>query len=828
MTLDNPPPYDANGRADFQADTINDDLLNLHLDGLENQDELNPAQAICHLKVLHAFHTLRARISSTDGLFGLQDPYPGQDLSGQNEKDKARAFIRASICEKRWSVYVTRAAERFRIFWEFLTRHFAASPLTLGRMDRGRAGVHKHNTLNNSVNAPKDVKQWSATIPLDILMIWHSFMLNPRAYLEDCLRDGMMDLWHQGFPFAAVDRKLDASSGEYKVSDAELHTFEETTSMAWENLGSLECKSISCPSCSNRLPQDAFLVPWTTAPQAIVGVVDWLELSSSAADNIADDVKRAMSTGAKGYADQGFLQKCPQSTCKSYVTHSMLQADKFVRDARSLGGQDHTQFDVKHFDKCVPMRGTVLNENGRPLSRDNSTKLDVNRDTKLFPTRLVAGVMNYRVDFGRSMYRVSTLADIRRGIEPALRDVQILSYAEQVRGPKIRIHRMQRIQIRRMMSRYWDNAGPFAIDLAAACIRQASFVRKMADIDWLHSPALFSTCQRLITKYDRFLNIMASYPSEMAVPTLDVDLAWHTHQLSPSAYYHHTVSATSGIFLDHDDKVEEMKLSDAFARTSERYQNLYKAPYSECLCHYCEAIRSTHNTTFTRLVSHRRAVSTAESDLADHAPKDTPGAHISAHNAIRPKLDQFDTPRYLNRLSKHQSKLDTAYAKACKRAGKANRPAPSKSEYLEKHNSSSTLGSDASKSKQDPYAAAVLAYYYPVYFPGYAAPIAPVPAPYMPDPCTDSGIHGSGSAGCASMTAGGVRELCYWSLWRACGGGWVWRECRGVCGWDGGRDRNGSWSWVWGGRGRRVRWRGRWMWWWRGRMRRGRWWLNAV
>jgi len=76
------------------------------------------------------------------------------------------------------------------------------------------------------------------------------------------------------------------------------------------------------------------------------------------------------------------------------------------------------------------------------------------------------------------------------------------------------------------------------------------------------------------------------------VPTLDVDLAWHTHQLSPRAYYAYTVG-NCGRFVDHDDKVPEDKLSEEFAWTTKRYQELFGEAYSECTCWYCEAIQAT-------------------------------------------------------------------------------------------------------------------------------------------------------------------------------------------------------------------------------------------
>ena len=84
----------------------------------------------------------------------------------------------------------------------------------------------------------------------------------------------------------------------------------------------------------------------------------------------------------------------------------------------------------------------------------------------------------------------------------------------------------ERISIRRMMNVYWENSSMFSVDLVGAVIRQGTFVQKMHNIDWLHSPTVSSTMERLIVKYGRFFQIMADYPEDCAVPTLDVDLAW--------------------------------------------------------------------------------------------------------------------------------------------------------------------------------------------------------------------------------------------------------------------------------------------------------------
>ena len=56
---------------------------------------------------------------------------------------------------------------------------------------------------------------------------------------------------------------------------------------------------------------------------------------------------------------------------------------------------------------------------------------------------------------------------------------------------------------------------------------------------------------------------MASSPDAFFVPTLDIDLAWHTHQLSGPKYNSDCLQLI-GRFVDHNDKVEEVHLADAF------------------------------------------------------------------------------------------------------------------------------------------------------------------------------------------------------------------------------------------------------------------------
>ena len=112
----------------------------------------------------------------------------------------------------------------------------------------------------------------------------------------------------------------------------------------------------------------------------------------------------------------------------------------------------------------------------------------------------------------------SSINDIRKLIKTAL--------AQRSTQPA----RREKIAIRRMMSSYWENSSLFSIDLVGAVIRQGSFIQKMHSINWINSPTVRSTVERLIRKYERYFRTLALHPNQVAVPTLDVDLAWRKYK----------------------------------------------------------------------------------------------------------------------------------------------------------------------------------------------------------------------------------------------------------------------------------------------------------
>ena len=129
--------------------------------------------------------------------------------------------------------------------------------------------------------------------------------------------------------------------------------------------------------------------------------------------------------------------------------------------------------------------------------------------------------------------------------------------------------------------------------LAAVVERQATFADKMANLLWLRSPAAARTLERAIARYEHFLVLFREHPGRTLVPTLDIDLAWHTQQCSPALYDAacRQLAGRDGP-IEHDDTIERPVLRDAFAATTRLYEARFHDEYNPCLCWDCEALKS--------------------------------------------------------------------------------------------------------------------------------------------------------------------------------------------------------------------------------------------
>lgn len=129
-------------------------------------------------------------------------------------------------------------------------------------------------------------------------------------------------------------------------------------------------------------------------------------------------------------------------------------------------------------------------------------------------------------------------------------------------------------------------------DLKEAVLRQELFWRKMTDHMWIRSPAVEGTLRRAIDRYDLFVEIRKRNSKTTVVPTLDIDLVWHTHQCSGGRAYATQTARKTGNLLNHDDKLGQEPLATGYDSTRELYRARFGTEYRICGCWECELLIS--------------------------------------------------------------------------------------------------------------------------------------------------------------------------------------------------------------------------------------------
>jgi hypothetical protein len=279
-------------------------------------------------------------------------------------------------------------------------------------------------------------------------MVWHAHMLNPRDYLEDCMRAGRRDLWSAGIPWNIVNNAIDTSFN-YKPSDDCASIWKAATDREWDNAQDPLSKNLRCPACSTLND-----VPWTTC-------------------GLPEDSKQVRpGLIGTGYGDGEFEFSCTK--CNTTINRDYLEVAKFVNDVKALLARNQ------------PVPGTILDyKTGMPgkliLSHQDPYSLEQNFPNRLIQNHLRSEVLEL-IQPGQHL-RPVTMETVRSMIEDAIKDQNIVKQVEGVASVgsvyRYRLTRRARIPIRKMMSHYWGNFSPFALELGGAVLRQTIFTEKM-------------------------------------------------------------------------------------------------------------------------------------------------------------------------------------------------------------------------------------------------------------------------------------------------------------------------------------------------------------
>ncbi|KAF8076930.1 hypothetical protein FPV67DRAFT_1407179 [Lyophyllum atratum] len=442
---------------------------------------VNSAQIKGHLALLHAFTALRAKIEDFDGSSQPAVPFMPRTR------------------DERWVWFVGFAVERFRIWCESLTLEDSKKPAA------------------------------EFLPPLDVLMVWHAYMLNPGWYAEDCTRlPTLKNLAQAGHLFTSY-----LSSGAQEIL-----AFESTKTRedfwrsrtrrpfdALEDAHMNRTKTIKCPKCRKAL-QIPYLNSWGT-----------------------------------GYLQQDFRFDC--SSCSgpmpTAITLDTLGIRKFADDlVREDGG-------ARTYLAYAPE--SILGSVWTP-----TTGIDLARG-KHIKDQILKGDSFHRAP-GSS--QEEWVGSILLNSSKRWTDLANMRYAIP----------MQMREVDRILSAYTDDR-PFSADLVGAVIRQGLFVKKMQDLQWIgfevfDDEAGEVAIQHSVARYHAFLDLMAASPVSSYVPTLDIDFARHTHQLMGEQYNADCMTYV-GRYIDHDDmNVPARQLLTSFDLTSRAWHTRFGVPYTHC------------------------------------------------------------------------------------------------------------------------------------------------------------------------------------------------------------------------------------------------------
>jgi len=104
-------------------------------------------------------------------------------------------------------------------------------------------------------------------------------------------------------------------------------------------------------------------------------------------------------------------------------------------------------------------------------------------------------------------------------------------------------------------------------------------MRKMQDPNVKNLCIYFKNPELALDRYKKFLYLLKVVkPSFHLVPTVDIDIFWHTHMLD-SNHYTEDCNRYLGFFLQHDDKIGEAVLNDDFAKTCRLWKKIFKEQY---------------------------------------------------------------------------------------------------------------------------------------------------------------------------------------------------------------------------------------------------------
>lgn len=608
-------------------------------------------QMRCHLRLLLAFKMIKSACENHEG------------------KRKAN--------DKCWTRYLTRATHRFHVYINSILPNApikGASQLakesaeTILNLNQVSASPARQRAKFVPVDIPEKFLP-----PLDVAMVWHSYMLNPGRYMEDTARiPSYRVLLLVKFPLFSLASKISDATGRLKHSAETSSYWEGVTQMplelevsytvpkmapgAFHEVSLNDGYYIECPFC----PHSSKTTGGTFVTWDDLSMPDWNHpLCDQCQSCIDKDVIRGhifVRDVEKWLSDQRPRKEAMrmQGGYISARNGRFFESDPFAPILCRLFPFER---DVRMDDEGMAAVLQCIVNNDEPVVKDKKGKL-----SRPLPNDLDTKDLLKRQVFPHDEGSIEGVAKLFE---------QSLRVRRAVDGEGVAIDRERRTSL--LFSHYMEHDPllPCSLDLVAAINRQSGFIDDMDSIGWLDdadpSDSPFSICPtkdqkqemqgdvstkdresiapeeytdyghlaKAHVRYHKWLHVLAT-TNELLCPTLDIDLGWHTHQLQNS-YYADCFKAV-GFFVDHNDKLSNAVLGGAFDTTGKLWYELFGQPYSVCGCavHTGFSLKDIKRTVVSRLrgPNHKSTSTQSMSNDSKDEVVTAPASHPSTHNMV--------------------------------------------------------------------------------------------------------------------------------------------------------------------------------------------------
>lgn len=517
----------------------------------ETMDAFIPTVAQCaaHLELLGCFSKLRAKVEKSEEI--------GRWLF-EKEYDAEGASDAGDI---KWRAFVGKAVERFHMWWinfpevvknlpepvdcgkygplslnekpEFTPAKKQAGFLRQWKRKPAKPGVMdiftelEKNDFGSGISFRKMTAE--TLPPLDVLMVWHAYTLNPHAFYEDCIRLNRLELWGMPFPWDLIHNSIDNYDFAFTLPSTAATFFMTITGQSADLyqflVGASEKPRNSSIDNLRESPQKDLLCPWCEK-SFNVPLAEWHK-----AGDVGDY------GGACGNCEKVYEKEVVSVSMFLRDVHQFFLIEKEKEQEQGVGDKN-TRDGIFKTSKSM-FRGGILHPNtGHYIPQGCPTTLD-----PTFPSpTLLSGVLLSAFPQLHPTTNNDPLPDIPSLLTTFPNTSSLLSHlsnhtqlannSDDATSP---IRLLTRI-LTNIVTTYQylpppTTSIPASIDLGAAVLRQGVFIKKIHD-DTRHirSPALAGTIRRARGRYDKFFRLIGKYRGKIFVPTNEIDLVWHTQQ----------------------------------------------------------------------------------------------------------------------------------------------------------------------------------------------------------------------------------------------------------------------------------------------------------